>query len=343
MLRQWTILYVGAVSLACLAGGMPPAPPKTTEPPKADDVRPAGPASHEATVQPAPAPADPELAEAKSRFDKGDLKAAARLFKHYVKTHTRKGWVKEGADFREQDPFPAETQEAQYFLAECYFRLQEFGAAGQAYDRLAEMNPAAAWIRTVGEREYAMGDFYYARAGSQTAMGASSSRRRALDFYSKALAHYPAHERATEALFRAGEVHLQEEDFVLAEEAFRRLAEDYPKSPLASHAEYFRALSLLGGWKGPPFDPTPALDALNRLDQYRLKFPKGAEMPEVEAKRKALREDLAEKNYNVARFYQYRRKPAAAKIYDEFVVAAFPETGWAARAKGHLGKKETAP
>lgn len=130
-------------------------------------------------------------------------------------------------------------------------------------------------------------------------------------------------------LYQAGE-------FEDAEEAYARLARDFPRGPNERLALLRSADSAFASFPGIPYDDTPLLAADERYRKYADRFPDAAAAEGVDQRLGRIAESRAEKEYQTGRFYERTHFPHAARYYDDFVVRTWPNTTAAAQAQVRL-------
>ncbi len=117
------------------------------------------------------------------------------------------------------------------------------------------------------------------------------------------------------AFLLLGRAHQANEEYLLARQAFRRILEETPGSPLAEDAlfEIGRCWFLAIG--GPERDPGPAEEAISTFGQYLERYPGGKYVSEAQEGLERARETLAKKDYLNGRTYLRLGYYGAARRY----------------------------
>ncbi len=116
-------------------------------------------------------------------------------------------------------------------------------------------------------------------------------------------------ERASLAL---ADYYFADSDMGNAQVAFESFLRNYPRSAQRERALLMLIRSLLASFKGPRFDSTPLAEALQRIDQYRREFPVQAQTLGLEGIELRVRESLALKAIETARWYDRTGKDVSA-------------------------------
>jgi outer membrane protein assembly factor BamD (BamD/ComL family) len=100
----------------------------------------------------------------------------------------------------------------------------------------------------------------------------------------------------------------------------------FSKSPRAAYAMLQAAKSSYASFRGVDWDDTPLLDARQRYEAYRERFPLQAEQANVPRTLETIRLTLAQKMYGIGVFYERVHRPDAAKFYYKKVIETYPGT-----------------
>jgi outer membrane protein assembly factor BamD len=157
----------------------------------------------------------------------------------------------------------------------------------------------------------------------------------------------PLSDWADDSLIGLADVHRAISEYAMAEDEYRQVVSDYPRSPLVPEAEYKLGLTYHEQSLPAELDQAMTLAAIDQFQYFTETYPQSEFVPEARAKLAELRARLAEKAYGAARLYQDLGEAAAARVYFEAVVADYPETDWARRsllaiARSHVAEGATA-
>jgi outer membrane protein assembly factor BamD (BamD/ComL family) len=92
----------------------------------------------------------------------------------------------------------------------------------------------------------------------------------------------------------------------------------------------------LKGTFRPGYDQHPTDQAMRELETFVDEYPASDLSPEATERLKTLRERRAQHEYEVAQFYEQRRRPDAAAVYYQGVSRNYADTAWGARAAQRL-------
>jgi outer membrane protein assembly factor BamD len=138
--------------------------------------------------------------------------------------------------------------------------------------------------------------------------------------------------RLVEARFYQADCTLDGGERLEAARLFRRVADEYPRHPLAPAAllRAGDAFALL--WKKPTLDPTYGETALATYRELLARFPAADAADSAQGRIARLNEWFAEKEYKSGEFYFRLRAYDSAIIYYKDVVANYGQTTFAAKA-----------
>ncbi len=152
-----------------------------------------------------------------------------------------------------------------------------------------------------------------------------------------------------EAIYLLGLCHLKTKDYLAAQADFERLQRDYPESDSAAAAAFRQGEALWGQSRGPDFDQTHTLQALEQWMAFRRDHP-GHWLADQATQRIAeARTRLATKLYRTGDLYVKLKEYNSARTYFRNVLTEYSESplygdaliGWAV-ASARLGERDTA-
>ena len=149
-----------------------------------------------------------------------------------------------------------------------------------------------------------------------------------------------------DALYLLGKAHQANQEQILARQAFRRVLDDFPRSPFAEDALYEVAQSWFLSVRGAALDPEPAEEALRGFRTYLGRFPEGKFAEAARAGESAALGLLAKKDCLNGETYMKLRRYAAARRYFEKSIERWVDSPVSARALDDIARcfeKEGAP
>jgi tetratricopeptide (TPR) repeat protein len=265
------------------------------------------------------APAD-ELGQARADLAEGKPGKARALLNRWLK----------------QPPDEERYYEAVFLLGETYFESRDFWRAVNQYNQVAE--------NTSGEL------FHQANQRSVDVARAFLSGQKRIVWR---ILRLPAYDEGVEILDRVwervpgtrlGELALKLKadyyfnhgDLDLAQDEYANLAQQYPSGRYVQLAMLRTAEAAQAAFPGIRFDDRPLLDAEERYRQTLSTFPTYAERERVPERLEGIRRQRAEKDLDIARWYERTRQPGAAEFYYRRILEDWPDTLAARQARTRL-------
>ena len=126
--------------------------------------------------------------------------------------------------------------------------------------------------------------------------------------------------------FHLGRAHAEEKEWLLAAQAFARLASLFPDDTLADDSllEAGRAYARI--WDDPELDATYGHSAIAMFSSMVSAYPSSPLRAEAEREIAGIRGRLAEKEYLIAEHYRRRNNPHPAILYYRQLLDSFPES-----------------
>jgi outer membrane assembly lipoprotein YfiO len=142
--------------------------------------------------------------------------------------------------------------------------------------------------------------------------------------------HAPFGPLADDSVFAIAEGHRIHGEFEAARDHYERLIKSYPRSDLVRRALIGRAACNYHLTEGAPYDNRPAHEAEKDFD-ILARAAGGAK--EVTERRDVLRDVIAKGNYDAGLFYFRNGNVEAGLRYLESVIAEYPDSTYARRAR----------
>ena len=130
-------------------------------------------------------------------------------------------------------------------------------------------------------------------------------------------------ERASLAL---GDYYFEQGDMPSAAEAYDLFLLNYPNTEYREGAMLRLIQANFATFKGPRFDATGLIDALQRIETFEEEYPVTAERIGTEAMRIRIDESLAAKVLNSAKWYEQRGQYVSASVMYREVISDHPQT-----------------
>jgi outer membrane protein assembly factor BamD len=142
----------------------------------------------------------------------------------------------------------------------------------------------------------------------------------------------PGSQYIDDALYLLGKAHQANKEQILARQAFRRVLDDFPRSPFAEDALFEFAQSWYLSVRGAALDPEPAEEALRGFRTYLGRYPEGKYAEVARAGENAALGMLAKKDCLNGETYLRLHRYEAARRYFEKSLERWGDSPFSARA-----------
>jgi len=274
--------------------------------------------------QPAPEPGTPqgELAAARADFSRGEFGRAHRRIAAW-----QKGYGESSELHPEALLLEAQIEKARRNYHEAYVLLTRFldlyrptALADQAVVEL--FNIAEVYLSGVKRKFWGMRIL--------------SAEELALEVLDRISTEFEGTSSAVLALKTKGDYFFNRGDFLLAELEYGRIVQEYPAGRYHRYAMRQAAAAALAGFPGVRFDDAPLIEADERYRRYAQVYPEYARREGVGLVLEGIRERRADKEYEIAEYYQRIGQSRAARFYYEAILDHWPDTAAGAKAGAQL-------
>lgn len=261
-----------------------------------------------------------ELAQARALLAEGKPRKARKL----VKT-----WLK-------QNPDHERYYEADFLLGETYFESRDFWKAAERFQTVAE-NTAGELFNRANERCV---DVARAFLSGQKRILWKVFRLPAYDdgveILDRVWERVPGTRLGELALKLKADFFFTRGDVDLAQDEYANLAQQYPSGRYIQLAMLRTAEAAEAAFPGVRFDDRPLIEAAERYRQMLGAFPAYAQRENVSQRLEGIRQQRAEKDLEIARWYERTRRTDAAEFYYREILKDWPDTLAAAAARTRL-------
>lgn len=280
------------------------------------------PDSDEWVAQPATPEGQPsdELSRARALLATGKArKARKRLDK----------WVERNADHERY-------YEGVFLFGESQFECKDYYKAYEQYELVVE-NTAGDLFRhaLVREKDVALA-FLSGEKRIVWKILRLPAREEALEILDRIWERVPGTRLGEDALRIKADYFFNRGEMDIAQDEYAHLAREYPAGRFVQYAMLRSAESAEAAFPGIKFDARPLLEAEERYRQVEGSFPAYAERENVPQRLEGIRQLRAEKDLDIARWYERVRRPGAAEFYYRAILADWPDTLAAADARQRL-------
>lgn len=135
-----------------------------------------------------------------------------------------------------------------------------------------------------------------------------------------------------EAQFYLAESYYNNRRYLLAASEYERYASFYPRSDRREEVDFKAALCFYNMSPRYKLDQTYTRQAVEKFRLFNSRHPNSELVAESSVYIDELRNKLAKKKYEAARFYMRTNRFKAATVYHDLVIDRYPESDWAEKA-----------
>lgn len=268
--------------------------------------------------------------------------------------YTAKDFQRAATEFEKlakQYEFSEYASKAQYYVGLCYEDMNKYYLAYQNYQKAIDNFPHIANTEEILAREFAIGNLYLSKPGPKI-LGTDimAPLDRAVEIFKKVVENAPYGKFAEEAQFKLGEALKKSERYEEAVQAFHKIVEDYPKSKLYTQAMYEESNCAYKASLKPAYDAQATDNAIKTFEKFSYKNKDADLAKNADTTMKRLKDNVSEKLFRAAEFYESQGKLQAAIIYYQDVIDTYPDSTFVNKAKAKIEalktrstKKATAP
>lgn len=243
--------------------------------------------------------------------------------------------------FYGDSPFADENQ---FLRGEIALRQGQYKDAAKEFQTLLTSYPDTARYDEAIAKQYEIADRYYDKgmANQDNKWRPFRNRpfNRAIEVYTMVIDNQPFTPEAAQAQYKVGLCHYAREEYLEAAFEYRRVIEDYAESEWVDEASFALAETYYEMAFPPAYDQMPSRLAIESIDSFKTRYPGDPRNSELDSRRAEMRERIAQQRLMNAKFYERRKKTAAAKIYYEIVANDFGDTQSAEEARAWLAQQQ---
>lgn len=231
--------------------------------------------------------------------------------------------------------------ESNYNLGICYFNLQEYDFAEEAFSAYLKCKNNPKYFFEAVEYKFCIAERYKAGAkkrffGTKQLPKWASGESSALILYDEVIASLPAHELAAKALYSKASLLRRMQQYRESIDCYQTLIRRFPKHELAPES-YLAILSVYQEQSQAEFqNPDILAFAQITLRKFAQDFPREERLCEAEAMVARIKEIYAMGLYDTGKFYEKIKQRKAAVLYYLKTINEFPDTRVAQICKKRL-------
>lgn len=208
----------------------------------------------------------------------------------------------------------------------------------RAYDELTKSYSGSEHFYVSLEKEVEIAERFLEGLKRPTLFGLLwfTAKEDSLEVLENVALRWPGSELAGRALMLRANHYFDNKRFLDAQQAYLLVIDNYKSSPDYQIAFRRCADATYALYGGPLYDATSLAEALTRYRQYSSAFPVSAEQEGVPEIIRRIQSELAQKDYEIADFYQRTHKPVQAQYYWTYIAQTWPDTESAAKSRQQL-------
>jgi outer membrane protein assembly factor BamD (BamD/ComL family) len=285
---------------------------------------------------------------------------ARQLFKEADDLFEQKEYLEAAGKYKKAARHFTDTEleeDALFMLGECYFFADKYPTASDAYGELLKKYDNSRHLDKVVQRQFQIAKYWQdlQRANPRATLNPNVVDRtrptwdttgNAIKAYESVRMYDPTGPLADDSVMATANEHFLNEKFDDADYFYTLLRNDYPKSDYLMKAYLLGLRSKLKKYSGPQYDSSPLVEAEELIDQMLSQFPDELgreEYDKVVQAGRAVRVQMAERDWQMGEFYYKTKYYRAASFYYENIVRDFSETTFAGMAQERLNEIKELP
>jgi outer membrane protein assembly factor BamD (BamD/ComL family) len=270
-----------------------------------------------------------QLEVAKTAFEAKDYSTALKAARRTVKV-----W-----------PLSDYAPEAQYLIGRCYEARGKDEQAFREYQKVVERYPKLSLFREVQQRQFGIAEKYLGGKWFKLwgVIPYGSSMDKTAEMYDKIVRSGPYSDVAPAAQMQIGRARELSKEFPLAVKAYERAADRYSDRPeVAADALFKAGMAHRQQSKAAEYDQSAAGDAIAVLTDFMTLYPGDPRFKEAEKEIADLRREQARGSFEIARFYEKRRRFQGALVYYNEVLVLDAASPYAEPARKRIEELKAA-
>lgn len=267
-----------------------------------------------------------QLEVAQAAFDRKDYGLALKAAKRIVKV-----W-----------PLSDYAPQAQYLLGRAYEAKGQDEKAFKEYQKLLEKQPKLTNYEEIVQRQFAIANKYLAGKWFKLwgVIPFFPSMEKTSDMFDKIVKNGPFSEIAPQAQMDIGAAREKQRNYPMAAKAYETAADRYHDRPqVAADALYHQGLAYQKQAQTAEYDQNTAGQAIATFTDFMTLYPGEKRVKEAQDIIGSLRKEQARGNFQIARFYEKKKRWKAAETYYNEVVNLTlddPKSAYGTQAKERI-------
>jgi outer membrane protein assembly factor BamD (BamD/ComL family) len=248
-------------------------------------------------------------------------------------------------------------QDAWFYEAESNFFAEKYSKANKIYEKIVKEYPNSPYLDKIVARQFALARYWdeYDKYNPNWPITPNliDNRRPLFDTVGRSRKTYdniritdPTGPLADDAIMAAANSYFLDGRYIDADEQYELLRKEHPRSEHQFNAHILGLQCKLRRYQGPAYDETPLMEAQKLVKQLKMQF--AGELDAEQKQRLAqidgqLRRELAQRDYNMGKYYDDLKEYGSAKFYYAQVLKKHGATPLAEDARTRLAAIETLP
>jgi outer membrane assembly lipoprotein YfiO len=245
-------------------------------------------------------------------------------------------------------PLSDYAPQAQYLVGRCYEANGNDEKAFKEYQKVLEKQPKISNYQEILERQVIIADKFLAGKWFRLwgYIPFFPSMERTAGMYEKIVKNGPYSEVAPQAQLKIGNTREKQKNYPLAVKAFETAADRYHDRPkVAAEALYRAGQAHRKQAQTAEYDQSAAGQAIATFIDFKTLYPEDPRVAETDKIIASLKGEQARGNFQIAKFYEKKKKWNGALVYYNEVQMRDPDSPYAAEAQQRIFalKKRTQP
>lgn len=242
-------------------------------------------------------------------------------------------------------PFSDYAPEAQYLLARCYEQNGQDERAFKSYQKLIEQYPKLTNYNEVVERQFIIANRFLAGEWYKLwdVIPFFPSMEKTIKLYDQIIKNGPYSDVAPQAQMNIASAQEKKKvlfvtvpDYPAAAKAYERAADRYAEQKWGTEALYKSGISYTKQAKRAEYDQSIASQAIATFTDFVALHPDDTRVTEAKKLVVSLKSEQARGSFEIAQYYEKKRRWEGAKIYYNEAINRDPESPLAERAKRRI-------
>jgi outer membrane protein assembly factor BamD len=238
-------------------------------------------------------------------------------------------------------PMSDYAPQAQYLLGRCYEAEGKDEVAFKHYQTLLQKYPKMTNAQEVLERQFIIANKFLGGSWRKLfgTIPVPPSTDKTIEMYEKIIKNAPYSDVAPQAQINIGVAREKQGDYNKAVKAYDSAADKYAdREAPAADALYKAGLANLKQSKKADYDQNAANDAISSFSDFTALHPKDQRVPEAQKKIDELKTEQARGSFEIAKYYEEKKKWTAALIYYGDVLVKDPSSKYASQARQRIAE-----